>query len=46
VEVVAAGAYISATTVGGERTARICALGHRSDEAALRSVIEAAAAAG
>ena len=45
-EVVAAGAYISATTVRGERTARICALGHRSDEAALRSVIEAAAAAG
>ena len=29
----------------GERTARICALGHRSDEAALRSVIEAAEAA-
>jgi len=45
-EVVAAGAYISATTVDGVRTARICALGHRSDEAALRSVIEAAEAAG
>ena len=44
-EVIAAGAYISATTVHGERTARICALGHRSDEAALRSVVEAAAAA-
>ena len=44
-EVVAAGAYISATTVHGERTARICALGHRSDEAALRSVIGAAEAA-
>jgi aromatic-L-amino-acid decarboxylase len=43
--VVAAGAFISATTVAGERTARICALGHRSDERALRSVIEAAAAA-
>ena len=44
-EVVSAGGYISATTVRGERTARICALGHRSDEAALRSVVEAAAAA-
>ncbi len=44
-EVISAGAYISATTVHGERTARICALGHRSDEAALRSVVEAAAAA-
>ena len=44
-EVIDAGAYISATTVHGERTARICALGHRSDEAALRSVVEAAAAA-
>jgi aromatic-L-amino-acid decarboxylase len=44
-EVIAAGAFISATTVAGERTARICALGHRSDEAALRGVIEAAAAA-
>ena len=44
-EVISAGAYISATTVNGERTARICALGHRSDEAALRSVIEAAAGA-
>src|SRR4249919_8546 len=44
-EVVAAGAFISATTVAGERTARICALGHRSDEEALRSVIEAAEAA-
>ena len=43
--VVAAGAFISATTVAGERTARICALGHRSDEQSLRSVIEAAAAA-
>jgi aromatic-L-amino-acid decarboxylase len=44
-EVISAGAYISATTVNGERTARICALGHRSDEVALRSVIEAAAGA-
>jgi aromatic-L-amino-acid/L-tryptophan decarboxylase len=44
-EVISAGGYISATTVNGERTARICALGHRSDEAALRSVVEAAAAA-
>ena len=44
-EVVAAGAFISATTVLGERTARICALGHRSDEEALRGVIEAAEAA-
>jgi glutamate/tyrosine decarboxylase-like PLP-dependent enzyme len=44
-EVIDAGAYISATTVHGERTARICVLGHRSDEAALRSVVEAAAAA-
>jgi aromatic-L-amino-acid/L-tryptophan decarboxylase len=44
-EVIDAGAYISATTVHGERTARICALGHRSDDAALRSVVEAAAAA-
>ena len=44
-EVVAAGAFISATTIAGERTARICALGHRSDEEALRSVIEAAEAA-
>ena len=44
-EVVAAGAFISATTVAGERTARICALGHRSDEEALRSVIGAAEAA-
>ena len=44
-EVISAGAYISATTVHGERTARICALGHRSDEAALRSVVEAAAGA-
>jgi aromatic-L-amino-acid/L-tryptophan decarboxylase len=41
-DVIAAGAYISATTVAGERTARICALGHRSDEAALRAVIDAA----
>ena len=44
-EVIDAGAYISATTVHGERTARICALGHRSDEATLRGVVEAAAAA-
>jgi aromatic-L-amino-acid decarboxylase len=44
-DVIGAGAYISATTVHGERTARICALGHRSDEAALRAVIEAAAGA-
>ena len=44
-EVIAAGAFISATTVAGERTARICALGHRSDEEALRSVIRAAEAA-
>jgi aromatic-L-amino-acid/L-tryptophan decarboxylase len=44
-EVVSAGGYISATTVRGERTARICALGHRSDEAVLRAVLEAAAAA-
>ena len=44
-EVIDAGAYISATTVHGERTARICALGHRSDEAALRGVVEAAAGA-
>jgi glutamate/tyrosine decarboxylase-like PLP-dependent enzyme len=44
-EVISAGAYISATTVGGERTARICALGHRSDEAALTGAIEAAAGA-
>ena len=43
--IVAGGGYIAPTVVAGEPTARICVLGHRTDEDAVRRVVAAAESA-